>query len=38
MIHVVHEEIYTLYIEDEKIITTGIHRFLITRNNVRGWI
>ena len=38
MIHIVNENIYTLYIEDEKLITTGVHKFLITRNGIRGWI
>ena len=38
MIHIVNENIYTLYIEDEKLIVTGIHRFLITRNGIQGWI
>lgn len=38
MIHNVAESIYTLYIEDEQLIVTGIHKFLITRNAQRDWI
>ena len=32
MIHDVVEPIYTLYIKDEQLRVTGIHRFLITNN------
>ena len=38
MIHVVNEEIYNLYIEDEVLSVTGIHKFLIKRNNYYDWI
>ena len=38
MIHLVKEEIYSLYIEDDVLFATGIHRFLITRNGIRGWV
>lgn len=38
MTHIVNENIYTLYIEDEKLIVTGIHRFLITRKRAKGWV
>jgi len=31
MIHYIKDDIYTLYIEDEKLVVTGIHRFLINR-------
>ena len=38
MIHILNEPIYTLYIEDEKLEVTGIHRFYITRDNKTSWI
>ena len=38
MIHSTCEDIYTLYIEDEKLIVTGNHKFFITRNNKQYWI
>ena len=38
MIHNVVENIYTLYIENEQIHSTGIHRFYIKRNNDFKWI
>jgi hypothetical protein len=38
MIHSVNENIYTLYIEDEKIIVTGNHKLFITRNNKQLWL
>lgn len=38
MIHLLYEPIYTLYIENEKLVVTGIHRFLITDNNSTYWI
>ena len=38
MIHNTTEEIYSLFIENEKLQVTGIHRFLITRNNKQEWI
>jgi len=38
MIHVTIEPIYTLYIRNEQLRVTGIHRFLIKRNNVIDWI
>ena len=34
MIHDVEEEIYTLYIKDEKLQVTGIHRFFVKRNKL----
>ena len=38
MIHILNEPIYTLYIENEKLEVTGIHRFYIVRNNKNFWI
>ena len=38
MIHIVGDKIYTLQIENEDIVCTGIHRFLITRYGKREWI
>ena len=38
MIHDVEEEIYTLYIEDEALVVTGIHRFFINRNGQTSWV
>ena len=38
MIHFTKEKIYTLFIKDEELVVTGIHRFLITRGKERGWI
>lgn len=38
MTHIVAESIYNLYINDEILQVTGIHRFFITRNNDFGWI
>ena len=38
MIHKTIEKIYSLFIEDEKLQATGVHRFLITRNNKKEWI
>ena len=38
MIHILNEPIYTLYIENEKLEVTGIHRFYITRDNKTSWI
>ena len=38
MIHFVYEKIYNLFVKNEKITATGIHRFLITRKNKRKWI
>lgn len=38
MIHFVNEEIYELYIENEVLSVTGIHRFLIKQNNLIKWI
>lgn len=37
MTHIVNENIYTLYIEDEQIIATGIHPFLIMHNGIQSW-
>ena len=34
MIHNVVEPIYTLYIKNEQLRVTGIHRFLVKRNNL----
>ena len=38
MIHIVYDNIYTLYINNEQLNVTGIHRFLIKRNNQQQWI
>jgi len=38
MIHIVNEKIYTLYIGTEKLQVTGIHRFLINRNEIIQWL
>lgn len=38
MIHFVQEPIYKLYIENEILQVTGIHRFYIQRNNQISWI
>lgn len=38
MIHNVNEEIYTLYIEDDILQVTGIHKFLITYNKFTSWL
>ena len=38
MVHIVKEKIYSLFIKDEELTVTGIHRFLITRNNRQEWI
>ena len=38
MIHDVAEEIYFLYIEDEVLQVTGIHRFYIKRDDQINWI
>ena len=38
MIHYVNEEIYDLYIEDEVLSVTGIHRFYIKQNDFIQWI
>ncbi len=38
MIHFVQEPIYTLYIENETLKVTGIHRFFIKRDNTISWI
>jgi len=38
MIHIVIEPIYTLFIEDDELIVTGIHRFYIKRQNHIKWI
>lgn len=38
MIHFVQEPIYTLYIENETLKVTGIHRFFIKRNEFISWI
>lgn len=38
MIHIIKEKIYNLYIEDEILIVTGIHRFFVLRNNIEQWI
>jgi len=38
MVHIVGDKIYDLYIENEKITCTGIHRFLITRYGEKKWI
>jgi len=38
MIHHLKENIYTLYIKDERINVTGIHRFLVFRENQYEWI
>ena len=38
MIHFVLEPIYTLYIANETLKVTGIHRFFIKRNNSIAWI
>jgi len=38
MIHFTKDEIYTLYVNNEKIKVTGIHRFLINRDNNNKWI
>ena len=38
MIHNVYEKIYNLFIKNDKLIVTGNHRFLITRNNEQKWI
>jgi len=33
MIHVIYDNIYTLYINNEQLNVTGIHKFLIKRDN-----
>lgn len=38
MIHNTTEEFYSLFIENEELQATGVHRFLITRNNKQEWI
>ena len=38
MIHFVQEPIYTLYIENETLKVTGIHRFFIKRNEFISWM
>lgn len=38
MIHLVKEKIYTLYVERDKLVVTGIHRFYITRGKEASWI
>ena len=38
MIHDTTEEIYSLYIENEILRATGIHKFLITRNDKEQWL
>ena len=38
MIHVIYDNIYILYINNEQLNVTGIHRFLIKRNNQQQWI
>ena len=38
MIHIVKEKLYNLYIEDEILTATGIHRFLIQRDGILEWI
>lgn len=38
MVHSVEEELYTLYIENEQLTATGIHRFLILRDEKLEWI
>ena len=38
MIHNVYEKIYDLFIKNDKLVVTGNHRFLITRNNEQKWI
>ena len=38
MIHFVKDNIYTLFIENEQIVVTGVHRFYINRNNNLSWI
>lgn len=37
MIHNTTEALYTIYVEDEKLTATGIHRFLVIHNNKRRW-
>jgi len=38
MIHATIEPIYTLYIRNEQLRVTGIHKFLIKRNDIIDWI
>lgn len=38
MIHDVTENIYSLYIGNDILEVTGIHRFLILRDNIESWI
>ena len=38
MIHNVYEKIYSLYIDNEILEVTGIHRFFVKRNNQIQWI
>lgn len=38
MIHATTEKIYTLYIKDEQLRVTGIHRFFVKQNNKIDWI
>ena len=38
MIHNVYEKIYDLFIKNDKLVVTGNHRFLITRNNKQKWV
>jgi len=38
MFHYTAERLYTLYIENEILKVTGIHRFYINRNNQLSWI
>lgn len=38
MIHIVNEDIYDLYIGDEILHVTGIHRFLASQNDLVDWV
>ena len=38
MIHATVEQIYSIYIEDDVIKATGIHKFYIKNNNKNSWI
>jgi intein/homing endonuclease len=38
MIHTTEESIYKLFIENDILEVTGIHRFYIQRNNQNEWI
>ena len=38
MIHKVYDNIYTLYVEDDQLVVTGIHRFLIFDGIYTRWV